>query len=84
LHFASSLISVPMFSMESSAPEILSSISWNLLLILESMIPDFFPWFLSPKLSHFWVSFLFLHTVLGLGWFCGIPCPVWLCFPVIL
>jgi hypothetical protein len=61
LHFAFSLIVVPMFSMESSAPEILSSISCILLL----MVPDLwflisFLGFLSPELSPFGFSLLFL------------------------
>ena len=40
--------------------------------------------FISPGLSHFGFSLLFLLPVLGLGWFCSIPSPVWLCFPAIL
>ena len=40
MHFF--LIVVPMFSMESSAPESLSFISCILLLMLSSMVPDIF------------------------------------------
>jgi hypothetical protein len=43
LHFAFSFIVVPMFSMESSASDILYSISLILLVMLVSMVLDFFP-----------------------------------------
>jgi hypothetical protein len=75
LRFALSLTVVPMFSMESSASEILSSISCILLLMHLWFLISFLG-FLSPDLSHFGFSLLFLLPFLGLGWFCSVPSPV--------
>jgi hypothetical protein len=49
---------VLMFSMESSASEILSSISCILLLMLASMVPDFFPKVYISRVASLWVFFI--------------------------
>jgi hypothetical protein len=56
LHFAFSFIVVSMFPMESSAPEkILSPISSILLLMLTSMVPDFFTRVSISRVVSLWV-----------------------------
>jgi hypothetical protein len=68
--------------MFSSSLPLLSSISCILLVM--TMTPDHFLGFLSPGLSPFVISLLFLFLFLVPGWFCSIPSPVCLCFPVVL
>jgi hypothetical protein len=58
LHFAFSLIVVSMFSMEPSAPMILSSISCILLMMLTNMSPDLFSKFSISRVVSLFYFFL--------------------------
>jgi hypothetical protein len=78
------MIVVPMFSKESFAPEILSSISCILLLMLASMVPDFFSRVSIFSVVSLWVFFIVSTSLFRSCRFSSIPSPVWLCFPVFL
>ena len=80
LHFVFSLTIVSIFSMVSSAPEILSSISYIVSVMLTSMTTYLFLRFSISRVDEHLYDALFLDT----EWFCSIPPSIWLCCPVIL
>jgi hypothetical protein len=84
LHFAFALIVMPMFSMESSAPEILSSIFCILLLMLTSVVPDFFPKVSISSVVSLWDFFIMSTSLFRFSIVCSFPSPVWMCFPVFI
>jgi hypothetical protein len=77
---------VLMFFMESSALEILFSISFILLLMLTSVVPDFFPRFSISSVASLWVFFILSTSVFmsSMYFFFSFLSPAWMCFPVFL
>ena len=77
MHFAFSLtIVVSMCSMLSTAPEILSSVSCILLLMLASTTPELFPRFSKSRIVSLSESFIVSIPFLDPRWFCSILAPI--------
>ena len=63
MHFVFYLIVVPIFSMESSASVILSSMSCILVLMLASMVLDFFPRYSISGIASVWGFFIVSNSL---------------------
>ena len=83
LHFVFSLSVVSMFSMVASAAETLFYLC-VLLVMLASMSPDLFPRFSISRVVFLCDFFIVSVSIFNPRWFCSIPSPFCLCFPVFL